>query len=128
MQLNHVSNVFKLMMVHYQDGIAIQLEHRYVNPSLVPDFLEVDFSATTPADYLISQIRADELEHIVQAILPDEFIAEQLDIPALEPCLKLQRRTWKDGQVVTSVDLIYPSSRYDLGARYTPSTSQTKNS
>jgi GntR family histidine utilization transcriptional repressor len=87
---------------------------------IVPEFLSIDFSETTPTDYLISQVVPDRLEHIVQAILPDEFIVEHLAISRGEPCLKLQRRTWIDQQVVTAVDLIYPSSRYELGATYSP--------
>ncbi len=114
------SQAFKVVMIHYHDGVPIQLEHRYVNPAALPEFGQADFSSQTPADFLINAIRPDELEHIVQAMMPDETIARQLDIPATEPCLKLKRRTWKDGVVVTSVDLIYPSSRYDLGARYSP--------
>lgn len=120
MQLERGVKLFEIVVVHFQDNLPIQLEFRHVNPALVPDFMQVDFTATTPADYLISQIRPDELEHVVQAMLPDDFTAEHLDIPLLEPCLKLNRRTWKDDQVVTTVDLIYPSSRYDLGARYAP--------
>jgi GntR family histidine utilization transcriptional repressor len=122
LQLKRGAKLFKAVLVHYQDDIPIQLEIRHVNPKLVPDFLQIDFASTTPAEYLIGHIRPEELEHVVQAIMPDEFIAQHLDIPPLEPCLKLRRRTWKDSQVVTSADLIYPSSRYDLGARYAPSS------
>lgn len=52
-------------MAHFQDELPIQLEDRYVNPLLVPDFMSVDFKHTTPTDYLVSQITPDELEHIV---------------------------------------------------------------
>ena len=121
MQLAEKTPVYKVVLVHSQDSVPIQIEIRYVNPELVPDFLEVDFSRTTPAEHLIKSIRPDELEHIVQAIMPSTFIAEHLDIPATEPCLKLRRRTFKGQRVVTAVDLVYPSSRYDLGARYAPS-------
>ena len=118
LQIASGSTVFQVQLIHYQDGVAIQLEDRFVNPSLVPQFLSVDFTTTTPAEYLISQLRADELEHVVQAIVPTQFMARHLDIETSEPCLKLRRRTWKQNQVVTSVDLIYPSSRYELGARF----------
>ena len=114
--------LFHLVVTHFQDELPIQLEDRYVNPLLVPDFLGVDFKQTTPTDYLISQITPDELEHVVQAILPDERLANRLAIPENEPCLRLKRRTWKNDQIVTSVYLDYPSSRYDLGARYIPNT------
>jgi len=115
--------LFHIVLVHYQDDVPIQLETRHVNPDLVPDFMGVDFTRITPSEYLIGQIRPDELEHIVQAIMPDKYIGERLSIPMTEPCLRLKRRTWKDNTVVTAVDLIYPSSLYDLGARYrTPVT------
>ena len=114
--------VFHIAVTHFQDELPIQLEERYVNPELVPGFMEVDFKQITPTDYLVSQIKPDELEHIVQAILPDERLAVRLAIPENEPCLRLKRRTWKGGKVVTSVYLDYPSSRYDLGARFTPNS------
>ena len=58
------------------------------------------------------------MEHRVQAILPDAATARYLRIARTDPCLRLTRRTWKDDQVVTSVTLTYPGSRYDLVARY----------
>jgi GntR family histidine utilization transcriptional repressor len=112
--------LFHIVVTHFQDELPIQLEDRYVSPVLVPDFMSVDFKKTTPTEYLVSQIKADELEHIVQAILPDERSAVRLAVPENEPFLRLKRRTWKGDSVVTSVYLDYPSSRYDLGARYTP--------
>lgn len=120
MQLERGSMLYKTVVVHFQDDVPIQIEYRYVNPSQAPNFLEVDYTTTTPSEYLISQVQPDELEHVVQAIMPDDFIAQQLDIPSTEPCLKLRRRTWKSQQVVTLADLVYPSSRYELGARYAP--------
>ena len=116
-------SLFHIVVVHYRDKVPIQLETRHVNPALVPDFMGVDFTTTTPSEYLMGLIRPDELEHIVQAMMPDKYISERLLIPMSEPCLRLKRRTWKDNIVVTAADLIYPSSLYDLGARYrTPVT------
>ena len=111
-------SLFHLVVVHYQDGVPIQLEFRLVNPQKAPGFIEVDFTATTTTEYLINQIRPDELEHVVQAMMPDDFTAAHLLIPLTEPCLRLMRRTWEKGTVVTAADMIYPSTRYDLGARY----------
>ena len=114
------SSVFQIQVVHYQDKVPIQIELRSVNPNVVPEFLSVDFDKTTPAEYLIDTVVPTQMEHVVQAILPDSFLTKHLDIKADEPCLKLRRRTWLEQQIVTSVDLIYPSSRYDLGAVYNP--------
>ncbi len=112
--------LFHTVILHFQSNIPIQIEDRYVHPEIVPDFMKVNFAEITPADYLINLLKPDEIEHRVQAILPNTFLAMHLDIPEHEPCLRLKRRTWYQGRVVTSVDLTYPGSRYDLASRYIP--------
>ena len=112
--------LFHVVVTHFQDEVPIQVEDRYVSPALVPDFMQVDFTRITPTAFLISQVKPDEMEHIVQAVMPDSVLRGRLAIAEGEPCLRLQRRTWKGNTVVTSVDLTYPSSRYGLSARYKP--------
>ena len=118
MEVASGSELFHIVMLHFQNDIPIQLEERWVNPKLAPGFLTTDFSSITPTQYLISLIRPDEMEHIVRAIMPDDEMQEVLAIPATEPCLRLSRRTWKNSTVVTTADFTYPSTRYNLGARY----------
>jgi GntR family histidine utilization transcriptional repressor len=118
MQLLAAAPVYYYEAIHFQDDIPIQLESRYVSPDLVPDFLQQDFSRTTSTSYLLKQFQPDEMEHIVSAVLPDEQERQSLLIEPGEPCLQLSRRTWKNTRVVTHVIMTYPSSRYDLGARY----------
>jgi GntR family histidine utilization transcriptional repressor len=110
--------VFHVRLVHYSDHTPIQLEERYVNPTFAPGFLDVNFTEVTPTEYLTGLFRPAEMEHIVQAVMPDQVTRRLLQIGAGEPCLKLKRRTWKDGDIVTAVTLHYPGSRYDLAARY----------
>ena len=118
MQVKVGKALYFLNAIHSQDDIPIQLESRYVNPELMPDFLKQDFNRATSTSYLLKQFRPDEMEHIVRAVMPDEQEREMLLIDDSEPCLQLSRRTWKKDQVVTYVTMTYPSSRYDLGARY----------
>lgn len=118
MQLPAGSPVYRLNAVHRQDDIPIQLESRFVNPDLMPDFLQQDFARITSTSYLLKQFQPDEMEHIVRAVMPDEAARKMLLIERSEPCLQLSRRTWKKDRVVTYVTMTYPSSRYDLGARY----------
>ena len=118
MQFGIGNQVYFLNAIHFQDDIPIQLESRYVNPEQVPSFLDQDFSSFTSTSYLLKQFQPDEMEHIVRAVMPDEPTRHALLIDASEPCLQLSRRTWKNNQVVTHVTMTYPSSRYDLGARY----------
>ncbi len=119
MQVPVGKTLYYLNAVHTQDTIQIQLEARYVDPGLMPDFLNQDFRRITSTSYLLKQFQPDEMEHIVRAVMPDTQARKTLLIERSEPCLQLSRRTWKKGQVVTYVTLTYPSSRYDLGARYT---------
>lgn len=114
------TNLFHIVVTHFQDELPIQVEDRYVHPALVPDFMQVDFTQITATEYLMNLIKPDEMEHRVQAIMPDALLMARLVIPDNEPCLRLKRRTWKDNTVVTSVFLTYPSSRYELSARYQP--------
>lgn len=110
--------VFHVTLVHLSDQLPIQLEDRWVSPQAAPDFLDVDFTRTTPSEHLLGTLEPEEMEHIVQATLPDAATSELLAIARTEPCLRLERRTWNRGRVVTYAVFTYPSSRYDLGARY----------
>ncbi len=118
MGLKAGQDVFHLRLVHMGNELPIQLEYRYVNPDLVPDFMAQDFTAITPNEYLLNTLPADEIEHVIQAILPDHETAEFLSIQSNEPCLRMLRRTWSGQSVVSQATLIYPSSREDLSARY----------
>jgi GntR family transcriptional regulator, histidine utilization repressor len=119
MEMAPGDEVFHVVLVHRRNDLPIQLEDRWVNPRVVPDFLDLDFTAVTPSEHLLRSVRPDEMEHVVQAVIPDAATRELLAIPVTEPCLRLERRTWNEERVVTYAVLTYPSSRYALGARYT---------
>ena len=110
--------LFHLIVVHEENGLPVQLEHRWVNPLAAPDFLIQSFTKQTPTAYLLNTVPVDELEHSVTAILPDARQQELLGISPHEPCLALHRRSWSKGQVVTVATLLYPASRYALHSRY----------
>lgn len=120
LELRSQGKVFHITIVHEENGSPVQLEERYVNPNVAPDFLDQDFSTITPTAYLLSLLPADELEHTVEAIMPTPAQQRQLLMGSNEPCLSLHRRSWSKGQVVTSATLIYPASRYALYSRYQP--------
>ena len=118
MELAPATPLYYVAAVHYQDGLPIQLESRFVNPEAMPGFIEQDFSRVTPTAYLLEQFKPEEMEHRVSAVMPDDELRELLAMPVGQPCLRLTRRTWYQQQVVTHVTLSYPGDRYDLGARY----------
>ncbi|HEY2022893.1 histidine utilization repressor [Paraburkholderia sp.] len=118
------ASVFHVICVHRENGLPVQLEDRYVNPAVAPDFLQHDFSALEPSEYLLTVVPMHDLEHVVDAALPTPAEAELLEMTAEDPCLTLTRRTWTNGVAVTFARFVHPGSRYRLGCRFSPNTSQ----
>ncbi len=111
-------SVFHIICVHYEEDTAVQLEERYVNPELVPEFLSQTFSESLPpSQYLLKHVPVEEMEHIVDATLPSAEEAKLLEVTEQTPCLVLMRRTWTNNKTVTYVRFLHPSSRYRLGSR-----------
>lgn len=111
--------VFHSLLVHLENGVPLQLEDRYVNAQFVPGYLAEDFTERTPSQYLSSAFPLSELEHIVEAIRPDELTQELLKVDRHEPCLRVKRRTWSSGRLISCAYLIHPGSRYRLSSRTT---------
>lgn len=120
-ETNAGASLFHITMVHRENGVPVQLEDRYVNPRVAPQFMAQDFSDITPTAYLVANVPVDELEHTVEAMMPSSDERAVLDIPAGEPCLTLHRRSWSQNRVVTVVRFTYPASRHALYSRYRPS-------
>ena len=111
------SPVHHSILVHLENGTAVQFEERFVNPSFAPEYAEQDFSTITPYEYLITQGPIEAAEHVIEAVSPVRRVQEALAVGPTEPCLQLTRRTWSKGLVVTRVQQIYPGSRYRLAGR-----------
>ena len=94
MQLKPYTTVFHSIIVHKDHNVPIQLGCRYINPAIAPDFLKQDFSRITVSDYLLGIAPVTAVEHIVEALIPDPWIRDLLQINAAEPCLALHRKTW----------------------------------
>jgi len=119
LQLTVGTPVFHSLIVHRENGEPVQLEDRFVNPALAPDYLEQDFTRTTPNEYLMQAVRPDTVEHNIEAIAASPGQAKLLDLAQGAPCLLLDRRTFFTGAVVTWAQLVYPGSRYRLSSTFT---------
>lgn len=123
MGLKPYSPVYHSIVIHCDNNIPLQLADRFVNPALAPDYLKQDFAALPPSEYLLKIAPEYSAEHLVEAMIPDAWIRELLDISESEPCLALSRKTWVKGEVATISKLIYPGSRYSLGGKFTTAKS-----
>lgn len=119
MEMKPYSVVFHSVLVHLDNDVPIQLADRFVKPSIAPDYPKQDFTAITPAEYLLQLAPVYTAEHIIEAMIPDAWIRELLDINESEPCLALSRKTWVKGSVATFSKFYYPGSRYSLGGTFT---------
>jgi len=108
------------VIVHFENDRAVQLEDRYVLPKLAPDYLKVDFTKTTPYEYLTRVAPLQEAEHVLRAVMPDDRTRKLLTMKRDEPCLLMIRRTWTAGQIASVARLYYPGSRYELSGRFRP--------
>ncbi|UJF22326.1 histidine utilization repressor [Shewanella sp. OMA3-2] len=113
------SNVFYSVLVHCEDGVPLQVEERFVNPSLIPDYLSQDFALQTPHEYLSEVAPLTEAKHIIEAVMANEQIQQRLAISATEPCLQIIRRTWSRKGIVSFARLTHPGSKFRLGGHLT---------
>jgi GntR family histidine utilization transcriptional repressor len=114
------SDVFHLLLVHYENGKPIQVEDRHVLADFAPDCGSQDFRSVTPSAYLTAIAPLQEAEQVVRAQLPNAAVRRQLQMAEQESCLVVIRRTWAHGRPVTFARLHHPGSRYELTGHYTP--------
>jgi GntR family histidine utilization transcriptional repressor len=112
--------VFHTLIVHSEEGIALQCEDRYVNPACAPDYLAVDFRQTTPTHYLFQVTALWRAQYSIEAALPTRQEAALLGIGVHDPCLVVVRRTFTRDAAITIARLVQPGSRYTLHGEFAP--------
>ena len=112
------AKVFHSVLVHLENGVPIQYENRYVNPKAAPNYLEVDFTRTSPTSHLLLHAPLTEASYSIEACLPTPEEARALDIQASEPCLAMLRRTVSGAHVASIARQLYPGSRYSFNGNF----------
>ncbi len=125
MELEPYATVFHSVLIHKDNDIPVQLGSRFINPTVAPDYLLQDFTRITPNEYLLGLAPVSAVEHVVEALIPEVWIRDLLEINSAEPCLALYRKTWVGSVVATCSTFYYPGSRHTLGSRFTPTDSGT---
>lgn len=108
------SRVFHSLIVHLENQLPIQLEERYVAASVLPQYLQQDFTQKTPNQYLSEHYALSSMEHIVEAVLPNQHAQHYLKLDAHLPCLQVSRRTWSGERLISFAVLTHPGDRYKL--------------
>ena len=114
------SPVFRTLIVHFENGLALQCEDRLVNPLCAPDYLLADFSRTTPTQYLFEHTALWSARYAIESACPRPQEARLLGISPQEPCLVVVRRTFTREHPITVARLVYPGSRYRFQGAFEP--------
>lgn len=107
------------VIVHNENGKPVQVEERFVNPEMAPDYLSQDYTQISPHEYLSQTAPLTEARHTIEAVAPTAQVCEWLQLYNEEPCLQLIRRTSSKQGVVCFARIIYPGSSYRLGGQLT---------
>jgi GntR family transcriptional regulator, histidine utilization repressor len=105
---------------HIGGGRPFAHEAREISLTQVPAAEVVDFSAQAPGSWLLRHVPWTEARHRVSAVIAPPPVARRLDLPSSTPCLKIERSTWAEGALVTTVVQTFPGDRYDLTGRFGP--------
>ncbi|MCP3900642.1 MAG: histidine utilization repressor [Desulfobacteraceae bacterium] len=118
MNIKEGDKVFHSILVHKDEGIPVQYTDRFINPRVVPKYLEQDFSKMTPTEYLLEVAPVQEAQHIIEAIIPPQKIQKLLKIQPEEPCISIKRKTWSFDLIAAYSMIIYPGSKYKLSGKF----------
>jgi GntR family transcriptional regulator, histidine utilization repressor len=103
--------------LHLADGAPFQFEDRWINLKSVPRAETADFAATSPNEWLVSEVPYTNAEMRFSATATDKTIAATLKTIINEPIFMAERTTWLSDAPVTYVRL-YFAKGYQMIARY----------
>lgn len=103
--------------LHFADGRPFQLEDRWINLDVVPGAAKETFEEEGPNGWLVDRVPYTDAEHVLSAVnsVPDE--ADLLGLEPGEALFRIERRTWLQAGVVTTVVLSYPGREYRLQSK-----------
>jgi GntR family histidine utilization transcriptional repressor len=114
------ATVFHTLIVHFENGVPLQCEDRYVNPACAPDYLQTDFTKITPTQYLLGVAPLWEAQYSIEAGQPTAQEARLLGIGVHDPCLVVVRRTINRDIPITLARLVHPGARYQIHGQFKP--------
>lgn len=108
-----------LRCLHFADGRPFQLEDRWINLDVVPKAKSETFQDEGPNGWLVDRVPYTDAEHVLSAENATMDEAELLGISVGDALFRIERRTWLQSGVVTTVALSYPGRDYRLQSKST---------
>lgn len=116
--LDEATPVLRLVVRHFSDGSALQIEERLINLAAVPAARDADFAAEPPSGWLIANVPWSDAEHVISAEAATRDTARLLSVPPGTACLVVERRTWADGEPITWARFVHPGAKRRLVGRF----------
>ncbi len=104
--------------VHVRAGLPLCHEHRVINLKAVPEAAGIDFAVASPGSWLLRQVPWTEGENRISAVAARHAVAKHLELPEGAACLRVERETWQNGRLVTTVQQVFDGAHYSLVARF----------
>lgn len=111
-------DLLELSGLHSSDGRPLALERRLISIAAVPSCLDADLESDPPGSWLLRHVAWTEAATRISAVGADTHTARILMLADGEPCLSIERSTWRGGEQITSVHQIFVAHSYDLVARF----------
>lgn len=120
LEVNKGAQILHVAILHYSDGVPMQLERRFVREDFSPDLLKQDLESTSTFSYFQSIAPVSELEQVVEACVPDSQERRLLKLEQHEPMLRIRRRTWVGPRIVTLGYFSHPGDQFRVTVRLCP--------
>jgi GntR family histidine utilization transcriptional repressor len=105
---------------HFADGRPAALEDHWINLAAIPEAGDEPFDKTPPGDWLAARLPWPESRYVVTAINAGTAMAELLGLEPGAACLKIDRRSWREGVPATFVIALYPGNGHTLTGEVAP--------
>jgi GntR family transcriptional regulator, histidine utilization repressor len=120
LKVKSLGSVLALRCRHDANNHPFALEERLINRDEVPEANSQDFSKTPPGSWLLKEVPWNEAENHITAEAANVETAAVLKIAPGTACLVVERRTWRNGEIIGFARVTFPGHLYHLVARFTP--------
>ena len=109
--------VVQVMCLHHADGLAFQLEERWINVTALPAVDGQSFALSGPNDWLVATVPFSQVEVSFLATAATGTVVTHLGHRPGDPVFAIERATWWQDAALTLVTLSHRAG-YRMTTRY----------
>lgn len=117
MNLAEGGEVRRVQAMHYADGMPYQFEDRWLNLAYLETAVEVDFSETPAAEWVVGQVPFSDVEMSLSAQTADADVARLMDCEQGTALFRVERSVWQQDMPIAFARLLYHPG-FNLTIRY----------